>query len=231
MCMHVSMCGLENIFQPVTEENISIIIKKIKNKCSYGHDLLSNIMIKKAHDPPIKPLTLLINQSLSSGVLPNHLKISRVKPLFKRGNALLYSNYRPISILPSLSKIYEYAVFEQLSAYMERKCLFYCDQYGFKQGHSTELASVRFVNDLIKMDNFKIPTSILIDLSKAFDTLDHGILLSKLQYYGITGIELNFSIIISPKEPNMSITSELAQILNLLRWAYSKDQSWDHYYF
>ena len=131
-----------------------------------------------------------------------------------------------------MSKIYEYAVFEQLSAYMERNCLFYCDQYGFRQGHSTELASVRFVNDLIQqMDNFKIPTSILIDLSKAFDTLDHGILLSKLQYYGITGIELKFSIIISPKEPNMSITSELAQKLFLLRWAYPKGQSWDHYYF
>ena len=68
----------------------------------------------------IKPLTLLINQSLSSGVLPNDLKISRVKPLFKRGNVVLFSNYRPISILPSLSKIYEYAVFEQLSAYMEK---------------------------------------------------------------------------------------------------------------
>ena len=104
---------------------------------------------------------------------------------------MLFSNYRPISILPSLSKIYEYVIFEQLSAYMERNSLFYCDQYGFRKGYSIELASVRFVNDLIQqMDNFKIPTSILIDLSKAFDTLDHGISLSKLQYYGITGIEL-----------------------------------------
>ena len=165
-------------------------------------------------------------------ILPNDLKISRVKPLFKRGNAVLFSNYRSISILLSLSKIYEYAVFEQLSAYMERNCLFYCDQYGFRQGHSTELASVRFVNDLIQqMDNFKIPTSILIDLSKAFDTLDHGILLSKLQYYGITGIELKIFHNYLSKEPNMSITSELAQILYLLRWAYPKGQSWDHYYF
>ena len=145
---------------------------------------------------------------------------------------MLFSNYRPISILPSLSKIYEYAVFELLSAYMKRNSLFYCDQYGFRQGHSTELASVRFVNDLIQqIDNFKIPTSILIDLSKAFDTLDPGILLSKLQYYGITGIELKISIIIFPKEPNMSITSELVQILYLLKWACPKGQSWDHYYF
>ena len=129
----------------------------MKNKSSYGHDLLSNIMFKKAHDPLIKPLTLLINQSIFPGVLPNDLKISRVKPLFKRGNAVLFSNYRPIPILPSLSKICEYVVFEQLSAYMEGNSLFYCDQNGFRQGHSTELASVRFVNDLIQqMDNFNL---------------------------------------------------------------------------
>ena len=107
------------------------------------------------------------------------------------GNALLFSNYRPIFILPSLSTIYEYVVFEQLSAYLERNSLFYCDQYGFRQGHSTELASVRFANDLIQqMDNHKKPTSILIDLFKAFDTLDHGTLLFKRQYFGMSGIEL-----------------------------------------
>ena len=80
-----------------------------------------------------------------------------------------------------------------LSAYMETNRLFYSDQYGFRPGHSTELASVRFVNDLIQqMDTFNIPISILIDLSKAFDTLDHKIMLSKLRYYGISGVELNF---------------------------------------
>ena len=95
--------------------------------------------------------------------------------------------------MASLSKIYEYVVFEQLSAYMETDRLFYSDQYGFRPGHSTELASVRFVNDLIQqIDTFNIPISILIDLSKAFDTLDHKIMLSKLRYYGISGVELNF---------------------------------------
>ena len=180
-------------FNLISEHNISNLIKKLKNKSSYGHDCLSNIMIKKAHDPLIKPLTLLINQTLSTGIFPSELKVSRVKPLFKRGKSSLFSNYRPISLLTSLSKIYEYVVFEQLSAYMETNRLFYSDQYGFRPGHSTELASVRFVNDLIQqMDTFNIPISILIDLSKAFDTLDHKIMLSKLRYYGISGVELNF---------------------------------------
>ena len=90
-----------------------------------------------------------------------------------------------------MSKRYEHVVFEQLLNYMEDNKLFYEDQFGFRPGHSTEFASLRFVNTLFKqMDNFYIPTSILIDLSKAFDTLEHDIMLSKLRYYGVSGIEL-----------------------------------------
>ena len=143
-------------FQPITEVKISEIIGNLKNKSSYGHDCLSNIMINKAQCPLIKPLTLLINQSLSTGIFSNKLKISRVKLLFKKGKVYLFSNYRPISLLPSLSKIYEHVVFEQLLQYMEGNSLFYKDQYGFRPGHSTELASSRFVNELVQnMDNFE----------------------------------------------------------------------------
>ena len=92
-------------FHTVTEENISHIINKLKNKVSYGHDFISNIMIKRAHKPLIKPLTLLINQTLCTGIFPNDLKISRIRPLFKQGSSSLFSNYRPISLLSSLSKI------------------------------------------------------------------------------------------------------------------------------
>ena len=158
------------------------------------------------------------------------MKISRIKALFKRGNAVPFSNNRSISISPSLSKIYEYAGFEQLSAYMERNCLFYCDQYGFRQGPSTGIASVKFVNDM-QMVNFKIPTSILIDLSKAFDTLDHGILLSKLQYYRITGIELKFFHNYLSERTQYVDYLGISSDTYLLRWAYPTGQSWDHYYF
>ena len=97
------------------------------------------------------------------------------------------------TLLPSLSKIYEHVVFEQLLQYMEGNSLFYKDQYGFRPGHWIELASSRFVNELVQnMDNFETPTSILIDLSKAFDTLNHDIKLYKLKFYGISGIALKY---------------------------------------
>ena len=180
-------------FHTITENKVSSIINKLKNKISYEYDSISNIMLKKAHDPLIRPVTLLINQTLSIGIFPKSLKISRIKPLFKQGKSCQFTNYRPISLLPSMSKIYEHVVFEQLLNYMEDNELFYEDQFGFRPGHSTELASLRFVDTLVsQMDNFYIPTSILIDLSKAFDTLDHNIMLSKLRYYGVSGIELKF---------------------------------------
>ena len=180
-------------FHTITENKVSSIINKLKNKISYGYDSISNIMLKKTHDPLIRPVTLLINQTLSTGIFPKSLKISRIKPLFKQGKSCQFTNYRPISLLPSMSKIYEHVVFEQLLNYMEDNKLFYEDQFGFRPGHSTELASLRFVDTLVsQMDNFYIPTSILIDLSKAFDTLDHNIMLSKLRYYGLSGIELKF---------------------------------------
>ena len=176
-------------FVPVTEQNIADIIKHMKNKSSYRHDCLSNILIKRVQNVLIKPLTFLINQSLSTGIFPNELNISRIKALYKSGNASLLSNYRPISVLFSISKVYEYVVFKQLLNYMECNKLFYTDQYGFKPGHSTELAAARFVNGLVvDMDNYKIPTSVLTDLSKAFDTINHDILISKLKHYGVFGV-------------------------------------------
>ena len=115
----------------------------------------------------------MINQTLITGVFPSKLKISRIKPLFKNGDAAVISNYRPISLLPSLSKIYEKVIFQQMLEYFNSHSLLSLEQYGFRPKHSTELAALRLVDYLYKeMDRNNIPLSIYIDLSKAFDTLD-----------------------------------------------------------
>ena len=134
-------------FDLVTERDVAYIIHNLKNKKSYGHDYLSSILLKRAQATLVKPLMFLINQTLTTGIFPRELKISRVKPLFKKGDPMLFSNYRPISLLSSISKIYEYVIFHQLLNYMDTNKLFYNDQYGFRPRHSTELAAVRFVTD------------------------------------------------------------------------------------
>ena len=93
----------------------------------------------------VKPLTLIINQSLITGIFPDHMKIAKVVPLHKKDDQCIMGNYRPVSLLTSISKIFEKVAHKQLSIYFEQNELFYDSQYGFRQGHSTELASIELI--------------------------------------------------------------------------------------
>ena len=96
-------------FSPVSEDRIGniIIIKHLKSKSSYGYDEISNNLIKHASNSLIKPLTLIVNQVLHTGIFPRQLKLSRVKPIHNSGEQSHFCNYRPISLLPSMSKVFE----------------------------------------------------------------------------------------------------------------------------
>ena len=173
-------------FKLVTENDIKDIIKKLKDKSSSGHDKLSNKLLKLIKDDITKPLTCIINQTLKSGIFPEKLKFAKVIPIFKKGDKHSLSNYRPISVLPSVSKVFERVMHNQLHKYFNEQNLYYNSQYGFRTMHSTELATLEMIDRVMtSMDNNQIPINIYLDLSKAFDTLDHDILLCKLQYYGI----------------------------------------------
>ena len=131
-------------------------------------------------------MTLLANQIIHTGEFPSQLKIARVKPLYKKDDQSSFLNYRPIYLLPSISKIFENVMAAQLMDYFTTNNLFCIQQFGFRPRHSTELAALKLENHLIaEIDNCEIPTNISIDLSKAFDTLNCDILLKKLDHYGI----------------------------------------------
>ncbi len=173
-------------FEEIREESIIHIINGLKNTNTTGHDLLSNKLLKLIKCEIAKPLTFIINQCLHTGYFPDKLKLARIRPLFKKGDKNAITNYRPISILPSVSKIFERVIHKQLSSYLENNNLLTKTQYGYRNRHSTEFASMELLDRIYShMEQSHIPIAIFLDLSKAFDTLDHSILLDKLQFYGI----------------------------------------------
>ena len=118
----------------------------------------------------LKPLTLIINQYLETGIFPDAFKTPKVTPDL--------NNYRPISILPTISKVFERVIHVQLRDYFCKNNLLCEQQYGFRSKHSTELATIKMMDFLVKnMDENKIPGAIYLDLSKAFDTLNVNILI------------------------------------------------------
>ena len=126
----------------------------------------------------------MINQVLNNGIFPDKLKIAKVVPIFKSGDW-------PISLLPVISKVIEKIIYTQLSLYCESNKLFSDSQYRFRPNRSTEQATLELTDRIISaMDNNDVPIGIFLALSKAFDTIDHAILLSKLEHYGVDGIPL-----------------------------------------
>ena len=178
-------------FELISEATTMETLNNLKSKPSCGHDGISTKLLKACKLEICKPLTLIINQMLTTGIFPDDLKVAKVIPLFKKGKKEVLDNYRPISLLPSLSKIFERVIFNQIHAYFTAHDLYYSGQYGFREKHSTQLAALELVDRITRdLDIGNTPISIFIDLSKAFDTLDHNILLSKLHYYGINGAAL-----------------------------------------
>ncbi|MGB1899487.1 MAG: reverse transcriptase family protein, partial [Candidatus Kariarchaeum pelagius] len=173
-------------FSHVTPNQIEKVVNNLNNKHSSGADGISTIILKKILKPILPALTLIVNQTLSTGIFPDKLKVAKIIPLYKKGDKSIISNYRPISLLPSISKVFERIIYNQLYEYFTNNDLFYKNQYGFRKKHSTELAALELIDRIKRdLDKGELPIAIFLDLSKAFDTIDHDILISKLTYYGI----------------------------------------------
>lgn len=202
-------------FTQIAVEDLNNIIKAFDAKTTVGCDGLSMKIIKLFDVNFISALVLIINQSLTSGIFPDGLKIAKILPIFKKGEDYLLDNYRPISILPAISKLFERVAYNQLYHYFVYKKLLYFSQHGFRKLHSTETASLEFIDRIFQhLDKGKFPIAIFIDLSKAFDTIDHNILLHKLKYYGIKNTELNwFTSYLSNRKQYVSFKSSSSSLL------------------
>ena len=160
----------------------------LKINKSSGYDGISFNVVKNCFGPLIKPLMYIFNLSLAKGIFPDDLKIARVTPVFKAGNENEVGNYRPISILPCFSKILERIMYNRLFKYLTTNEILYKKLFGFQEGHSTEHAIMQLIdniNNSFEKNHFTL--GVFIDLSKAFDTVDHYILITILKQYGIQG--------------------------------------------
>ncbi|CAF4906847.1 unnamed protein product, partial [Rotaria socialis] len=175
--------SLNNLFRPkpITPQGLIVIINNLHNTNSVGHDGIALKYLKDSSNIMYKYLLTIINTSINTGVCPKQWKEAIVKPLHKNGDSSLPSNFRPISLLPILSKILEKAVADQLIMYLESNNLISNCQYGYRHHLSTELALLKITEEVYKaIENKEICLLTLLDLSKAFDTVNPELLLRKL---------------------------------------------------
>ena len=174
---------------PITPAEIKQLINKLPAKDSSGYNNISNNLLKHIKESMIKPLTYIFNLSLSSGIFPDNMKLAEIIPLYKKGTKDEVTNYRPISLLITMSKLLEKCMYKRLYKFLSKNNIFYKKQYGFRSNHSYEQAIQDLYGHILlaKEDGFKT-IAFFSDLSKAFDTLTHDLLLKKLEIYRIRGL-------------------------------------------
>ena len=195
---------------------LSAVYKKLKDvneRKAAGLDKIPYKLLKIAAVIVAPSLTQIFNKIISTGIFPTDWKLAKVTPIFKKGKKDEMNNYRPISVISVVAKIFEKLIFEQLYEYLNNNNLISASQSGFRTLHSTLTALIETVDNWsINIDNGLLNGVIFIDLKKAFDTIDHAILLRKLQIYGVdqNGIKF-FESYLSNRSQRCCVNDELSE--------------------
>ena len=186
----------ENSFfiSPTTKDEIIDIVNEFDPRKGTGPHSIPADILQLIKLTISENLSDIINISFNTGIYVENLKISKVIPVYKgKGNNLECSNYRPISLLSNIDKIIEKLMHKRLYSFLSKNKLIYNLQFGFRKNHSTSHALIYLTESIRKaLDENCYSCGVFVDLQKAFDTVDHDILLQKLNHYGIRGVENNW---------------------------------------
>ena len=178
---------------PTTSTEISSLIGALPNKSSSGFDQINNKLLKIICVEISKLLEIIFNESLNSGIFPEKMKMAEVIPLYKGKSKFEPCNYRLISLLLTMSKILEKLLYKRTYAFLDNNNQIYHSQFGFRSKHSCENAIGDLVSQILKnQQQNKHTAALFLDLLKAFDTLNHELLLNKLEIYGVRDIALDW---------------------------------------
>ena len=202
---------------PCTETEIINLINGLPNKLSSGYDDVLNLLLKNLVDILKRPLCILFNRSLLEGIFPSDMKLVDVVPLFKSSSHFMLNNYRPISLLSTILKLLEKIVYNRIYDFLITENLLFKSQYGFHIKHSCEHAVTELLGEITKgYENGKHTIALFLDLSKAFDAINHKLLFAKLECYRVCGIALNwFKSYLSDRKYVLNVNSQAVVIYTI----------------
>ena len=180
-------------FSKVNVDTVVATLQKLDGRKATGLDKIPSRLLKVAAEVVAPSLTQIFNKSISMGVFPTEWKLAKVTPIFKKGAKSDLNNYRPISVLPIVSKVFEKIIYDQLYSYLNGNNLLTSCQSGFRSLHSTHTALIEAVNSwCTNIDKGLLNGVIFIDLKKAFDTIDHKVAITKLAKFGLDSTSLTW---------------------------------------